>query len=54
MKARGMDDLRTMINLRTQEREASRKNLEETQATVSNTERRTASNDTCNPRATPE
>ena len=51
MKARKDDDLRTMINLRTQEREANRKNLEETQATVSNTERRTTSDDTHNPRA---
>ena len=40
-----------MINLRTQEREANRKSLEETQAKVSETKRRATSDDTHNPRA---
>ena len=48
------DDLRTMINQRTQERGANRKNLEETQAAVPGTEGRTTSNDTRNPQNLPE
>ena len=46
-------DLRPMINLRTQEREATRRNIKETQVTVSNPERRATSDDTHKPKPPP-